>query len=175
MKYKSARAEIRDGQWKPQQFRHIAAGLINSPNNMKHWDGELQSTHHLLVIIYQILVVCFNSGGRPVFRQDRDLHQFLDKLIREARNVGIEIPRPQMLDPNCNYRSNEEIRAHFDYIHREFAMMHDEKERVCNFVLCIMPRKDSDLYANIKYYAGKDRNTHFVFYIIIPLQSENMV
>ena len=92
MKYKSARAEIRDGQWKPEQFRHIAAGLINSPNNMKYWDGKLQFTHHLLVIIYQILVVGFNSGGRSVFSQDRDRDSFIDKLIREARNVGIEIP-----------------------------------------------------------------------------------
>ena len=39
MNYRSGKAEVRDGQWNPQEFRHIS-GVWSDSECRRHWDGK---------------------------------------------------------------------------------------------------------------------------------------
>ena len=64
------------------------------------------------------------------------------------------MPDPQNVAPVCNFRETREIEKHLDFIHHEYMTMPDKLDRELNFLLCIMPKKDSQIYAAIKYYSG---------------------
>merc|ERR1719259_94384 len=134
LRYKSRAAEIRDGQWRPDEFRFIKKPLE----------------------IYEVIVFGDPNPPRDFERSTMD---FMRNLTNQARKAGFpmanEAYKMQVVRVNNERSINDYFMdryKHHESVRRSNPTMKNHKLQL---MFCIMPRKDSKMYSTVKFYAER--------------------
>ena len=157
LRYKSRAAEIRDGQWRPDEFRFVKQPL-------EVYEGNQIDIPFSLVLLY-FSVYVFGDPNAPRDAEGT-LMGFMGNLVRQAQKIGFPMANKAY---NMNYIRINNERDMKLFFEDRFKAHEQERRRLNNpnhklqLIICCMPRKDSKMYSIIKFYAGEK----FIYSVLV--------